>query len=88
MVLRRRVPEGAENPPPLESTPPSACARPTGTENRKEGTFGCSPVPKIGTRVHSPKTTLLRNDPFVSSRIVGACADLRRNGQHIGAQLT
>ena len=26
-----------------------------GTENWNEGTFGCSPVPKTGTTVHSPK---------------------------------
>ena len=27
----------------------------TGTKNRNEGTCGCSPVPKTGTSVHSPK---------------------------------
>ena len=26
-----------------------------GTKNRNEGTFGCFPVPKNGTKVHSPK---------------------------------
>ena len=26
-----------------------------GTKNRNEGTCGCSPVPKTGTRAHSPK---------------------------------
>ena len=35
-----------------------------GTRKRNEGTFGCSPVPKTGTRAHSPRppfyeTTLL-----------------------------
>ena len=53
-----------------------------GTKNRNEGTFGCSPVPRTGTKVHSDvpgtknrnkstfaKTALLRNRPFVSSRI-------------------
>ena len=55
------------------------------TKNRNEGTFGCSPVPRTGTRVHSDvplyqkqdegtfaKTALLRNRPktFVSSRMM------------------
>ena len=50
-------------------------------QNRNEGTFGCSPVPKTGMRVHAglpqyqkpergtfAKTALLRNHPLVFSR--------------------
>ena len=52
-----------------------------GTKKRIEGTFGCSLVPKTGTRVHADvplvpttrnegtlaKTALLRNRPLISS---------------------
>ena len=39
-----------------------------GTKNRNEGTCGCSPVPKAGTRAHSPKSPFYETAPWWTFR--------------------
>ena len=48
-----------------------------GTENRNEGTCGCSPAPKTGMRAHSPKP------PFYKTALLFPL-EVRRDLQAIG----
>ena len=52
-----------------------------GPKNRNEGTFGFSPVQNRNEGAF-PKTTLLRNRPFVSSRLVSHVHSLGKENEH------
>ena len=55
----------------------------SGTKNRNEGTFGCSPVPRAGMRAHSPKPPFFETALLVSSRQGGADSHATRDPTYL-----